>query len=151
MAWETVADGMGCIHCFTKEVYRKTWVTGKTIISGERTDVLTPMSFCECLSEQKGLHEIDMKPPCVYVVVCVCVLCVCLLSEWYMEWHMVLLYNASWTQHPGTGVMQRVMRGNKPCCSCTLSKSFQFLFGGGLVVHGMLVYWYFHKWWLCFY
>jgi len=33
------------------------------------------MSFCECLSEQKGLHEIDMKLLCVYVVVCVCVVC----------------------------------------------------------------------------
>ena len=26
--------------------------------------------------------------------------------------------------------MQRVMRGNKPCCSCTLSKSFQFYLVG---------------------
>ena len=151
MAWETVDDGMGCIHCFTKEVYRKTWVTGKRLYLVRRTDVLTPMSYCECLLEQKGLHEIDMKPlVCVWSVVCVCVVFV-LLSKWFMEWHMVFLYNASWTQHPGTGVMQWVMRGNKPCCSCTWSKSFHVIWFWVWCVlsHKVHLYWYCNKWWLC--
>jgi len=100
MAWETVADGMGCIHCFTKEVYRKTWVTGKRLYLVRETDVLTPMSYCECLLEQKGLHEIDMKPPvCVWSVVCVCVcLSCCLNDSWNDTWSSCTMHRELSTQ-----------------------------------------------------
>ena len=98
MAWETVADGMGCIHCFTKEVYRKTWVTGKTSISGERTDVLTPMSFCECLSVQK---KVCMKSTCC-LCACVCgrYVCdvVCLNDTWNDTWSCCTMHRELSTQ-----------------------------------------------------
>ena len=71
MAWETVDDGMGCTHCFTKRLI------GKKTSNGKHDYLVRKPTFSShvigCVSGQKGVfHDIDMWLVCR----CVCVVVV---------------------------------------------------------------------------